>query len=102
MLKKWDVAPAPNEKNPGRHKLLIKGEMKDIFLIVKKLGSLCSRPEKTSGEFDFIIYLSKLEMDTLKKLKAITSELSAPAPAGEAADGFGHERPHLDPRQTHL
>ena len=96
MLKKWDVAPAPNEKNPGRHKLLIKGEMKDIFLIVKKLGSLCSRPEKTSGEFDFIIYLSKLEMDTLKKLKAITSELSAPAPAGEAADAFGEEPAPFD------
>lgn len=96
MLKKWDVAPAPNEKNPGRHKLLIKGEMKDIFLIVKKLGSLCSRPEKTSGEFDFIIYLSKLEMDTLKKLKAITSELSAPAPAAEAADAFGEEPAPFD------
>ena len=70
MIKKWDVAPAPNEKNPGRHKLLIKGEMKDIFLIVKKLGSVCSRPEKTSGEFDFIIYLSELEIETMKKLKA--------------------------------
>ncbi len=96
MLKKWDVAPAPNEKNPGRHKLLIKGEMKDIFLIVKKLGSLCSRPEKTSGEFNFIIYLSKLEMDTMKKLKAITSELSAPAPAAEADDAFGDEPAPFD------
>lgn len=96
MLKKWDVAPAPSEKNPGRHKLLIKGEMKDIFLIVKKLGSLCSRPEKTSGEFDFIIYLSKLEMDTLKKLKAITFELSAPTPAAEAADVFGEEPAPFD------
>ena len=62
MLKKWEVQPAPNDKNPGRHKLLIKGEMKDIFLIVKKLGSVCSRPEKTAGEYDFIIYISKLEI----------------------------------------
>ncbi|HAN04909.1 MAG: hypothetical protein A2X29_04830 [Elusimicrobia bacterium GWA2_64_40] len=83
MLKKWDVAPAPTDKNPSRHKLLIKGEMKDIFLIVKKLGSLCSRPEKTSGEFDFLIYLSKLEMDTMKKLKSVTAELSGPAPVEE-------------------
>lgn len=88
MLKKWDVGPAPTDKNPSRHKLLIKGEMKDIFLIVKKLGSLCSRPEKTSGEFDFVIYLSKLEMDTMKKLKDVTAELSAPAPEEEAfSDG---------------
>ncbi|PIU17716.1 MAG: hypothetical protein COT18_12600 [Elusimicrobia bacterium CG08_land_8_20_14_0_20_59_10] len=77
MVKKWEIAPAPNDKNPGRHKLLIKGEMKDIFLIVKKLGSLCSRPEKTSGAFNFIIYLSKFEMDVMAKLKAVTAELGA-------------------------
>ncbi|MDA8130583.1 MAG: DnaA/Hda family protein [Elusimicrobia bacterium] len=51
--------------------------MKDIFLIVKKLGSLCSRPEKTTGDFNFLIYLSKLEMDTMKKLKAVAAELSS-------------------------
>lgn len=89
MIKKWDVAPAPNDKNPGRHKLLIKGEMKDIFLIVKKLGSVCSRPEKTSGDYDFIIYLSELEIATMKKLKAIAAELSAPAAAAE--DSFAPE-----------
>ncbi|MCX5791646.1 MAG: hypothetical protein NTY45_05415 [Elusimicrobia bacterium] len=88
MLKKWDVVPAPNEKNPGRHKLLIKGEMKDIFLIVKKLGSVCSRPEKTSGAFDFIIYLSKLEMDILAKLKAVTSELGAVSGGAESDAGL--------------
>ena len=96
MLKKWDIAPSPSEKNPSRHKLLIKGEMKDIFLIVKKLGSLCSRPEKTSGEYDFIIYLSKLEMETLKKLKAVTAELSTPAPAAETEDAFGGEPAPFD------
>ncbi len=79
MLKKWDVSPAPTDKNPTRHKLLINGEMKDIFLIVKKLGSICSRPEKTSGEFNFVIYLSKLEMDTMKKLKSVAEELSSTA-----------------------
>ncbi|MDO8802995.1 MAG: DnaA/Hda family protein [Elusimicrobiota bacterium] len=99
MLKKWDVAPAPSDKNPGRHKLLIKGEMKDIFLIVKTLGSLCSRPEKTSGEFNFIIYISKLEMDTLKKLKSITSELSVSAQAAEEEEPFGEEpAPFFSPK----
>ncbi len=79
MIKKWDIAPAPSEKNPGRHKLLIKGEMKDIFLIVKKLGSLCSRPEKNAGEFNFLIYLSQLELDTMAKIKALAAELSKPS-----------------------
>ncbi|OGR63249.1 MAG: hypothetical protein A2X31_11135 [Elusimicrobia bacterium GWB2_63_22] len=96
MIKKWDVAPAPNEKNPGRHKLQIKGEMKDIFLIVKKLGSVCSRPEKTAGDFDFIIYLSKLEMDTMVKLKAVTAELSTAAPEPEEA--FGEPAPFEVPK----
>ncbi|MGD9642258.1 MAG: DnaA/Hda family protein [Elusimicrobiales bacterium] len=100
MLKKWDVAPAPTDKNPSRHKLLIKGEMKDIFLIVKKLGSLCSRPEKTSGDFDFLIYLSKLEMDTMKKLKAVTAELSGPAPAGDEA--FADEPAPFDAPQPKI
>jgi chromosomal replication initiator protein len=118
MIKKWDVSPAPNDKNPGRHKLLIKGEMKDIFLIVKSLGSLCSRPEKTSGDFDFVIYLSKLEMGTMKKLKAVTAELSrpqldvtpprmsppamapAPAPAPASEPFFSEPAPFEAPRPT--
>ncbi|MBI4802834.1 MAG: ATP-binding protein [Elusimicrobia bacterium] len=79
MIKKWDIAPAPSDKNPGRHKLLINGEMKDIFLIVKKLGGLCSRPEKHSGEYNFLIYLSQLEMDTVTKIKVLAAELSKPS-----------------------
>ncbi|MDT8287260.1 MAG: hypothetical protein RQ748_09140, partial [Elusimicrobiales bacterium] len=75
MIKKWEVAPSPVDKNKDRHKLMIKGEMKDIFFIVKKLGSVCSRPEKSSGEFDFTIYLSKLETDTMSKLKEVVAEL---------------------------
>ena len=90
MIKKWDVAPAPDEKHPGRHKLLINGEMKDIFLIVKKLGSICSRPEKASGDFNFVIYLSELEIGTMTKLKAITAELS---PKGGAASESSHHGP---------
>lgn len=76
MIKKWDIAPSPSEKNSARHKLLIKGEMKDIFLVVKKLGGICSRPEKTTGDFDFVIYLAKLEPDTIVKIKGLASELS--------------------------
>ena len=78
MIKKWDISPAPSDKNSGRHKLRIKGEMKDIFLIVKKLGSLCSRPEKTSGEFNFLIYLSQLKPDTMNNIKILAAELTRP------------------------
>ncbi|HAT73042.1 MAG TPA: hypothetical protein DCS63_09530 [Elusimicrobia bacterium] len=93
MIKKWEVVPAPSEKNQGRHKLLIKGDTKDILQIVKKLGGLCSRPEKTTGEFNFVIYLSRLEKDTLKKLKSVAGEQSSPA---ADAGSFGEEPPLFD------
>ncbi|MCX5786702.1 MAG: DnaA/Hda family protein [Elusimicrobia bacterium] len=96
MIKKWEVSPAPSEKNSARHKLLIKGEMKDIFLIVKKLGGLCSRPEKASGEFNFTIYLSKLEMETMTKLKEVMGELSAGAAAQSKAPDSGAGSGHAD------
>ncbi|HAH31135.1 MAG TPA: hypothetical protein DCL44_02355 [Elusimicrobia bacterium] len=88
MIKKWEIYPAPSDRNPARYKLLIKGEMKDIFLIVKKLGGLCSRPEKTSGDFSFIIYLAKLDIEAMTKLKGVMVELSAgviPAPEPPSA-----------------
>jgi len=105
MIKKWDIAPAPGEKNSARHKLLIKGDMRDVFLVVKKLGAICSRPEKTSGDFDFVIYLSKLKPDTVGKVKELASELSAPSDttppmvsakaAAAAPDPFEPPRPKI-------
>jgi chromosomal replication initiator protein len=107
MIKKWDLIPSPSEKNPTRHKFLINGEMRDIFLVVKKLGSICSRPEKTAGDFNFIIYLSKLETDTLVKIKALVSESGVPSDAtppreaspiargGEEPEPFESSRPRV-------
>ena len=96
MIKKWDIAPAPGEKNSARHKLLIKGDMRDVFLVVKKLGAICSRPEKTSGDFDFVIYLSKLKPDTIGKIKELASELSSPSdttpPMASAKAAAAHDK----------
>ena len=103
MIKKLDIAPAPSEKNPARHKLLIKGEMKDVFLVFKKLGAICSRPEKTTGDFDFLIYLSKLEPDTVVKIKSLASELSAPSdttpPRSKAKAAAAGPAPFEPPRK---
>ena len=76
MISKWDIQPVPAPKNKDRHKLLVKGDMKDIFFIVKKLGKICSRPEKTKGDFNFTLYLSKMDIEIMTKLKQVTSELS--------------------------
>lgn len=92
MIKKWEVVPAPSEKNQNRHKLLIKGDMKDIFLVVKKLGGICSRPEKTAGGFDYLIYLSHAGDDVTAKLEGVAggvgSVSKAPAPSAAPFQGF--------------
>ncbi|MBI4656523.1 MAG: ATP-binding protein [Elusimicrobia bacterium] len=75
MIKKWDLAPSPTPQNKSRHKLLLKAEMKDIFLIVKKMGGTCSRPEKTAGDYDFMIYILQLDPEILAKLKKVVEEL---------------------------
>ncbi len=76
MIQKWDIQLSPTGKNKERHKLLIMGDMKDVFFIVKKLGSVCSRPEKTKGDFNFAIYLSKMDTNIMAKLKDVTGELA--------------------------
>lgn len=78
MIKKWDINPDPTGKNKDRHKLLVNGQMKDIFYIVKNLGSVCSRPEKNKGEFNFTMYLSKVDNAVLNNLKSVVAELSKP------------------------
>ncbi|MCK5356859.1 MAG: hypothetical protein KAJ48_00555, partial [Elusimicrobiales bacterium] len=88
MIAKWDIQPVPVPKNKQRHKLLIKGDMKDIFFIVKKLGQICSRPEKSKGDFNFIIYLSKMDMEIMSKLKQVTGELSAMAKKDASAQAL--------------
>jgi len=87
MIKKWEIIPSPTDKNKTRHKLLLKCEMKDIFFIVKKLGSICSRPEKMTGDYNFLIYLSKLEMDTMTKLKQVIKNLSEIKEEDEKLEG---------------
>ena len=99
MIKKWDIAPAPGEKNPARHKLLIKGEMNDIFLVIKKLGGLCSRPEKIAGDFNFVIYLPKLEPDTVIKIKSLVSELGVPEQAAPPRAAVNEPELFEPPRQ---
>ncbi|MCG2725752.1 MAG: DnaA/Hda family protein [Elusimicrobia bacterium] len=76
MIAKWDIQPVPIPNNKERHKLFVKGDMTDIFFIIKKLGHICSRPEKSKGDFNFVIYLSKMNPEIMLKLKQITTELS--------------------------
>lgn len=71
MIRNWNLTPAPCDNNSERYKLEIDGKMTDIFMIVKELGKICSRPEKTSGTFNFSMYLSKVDSFVDEKLNKI-------------------------------
>lgn len=75
MIQDWILSAAPTDKNPQRHELLLKCDMRDVFLVVKELGKVCSRPEKVKDdEYNFVIYLSQVDGDVDAKLKGIAKE----------------------------
>lgn len=74
MINEWKLIEAPTEKNSERKQLCLKCDMRDVFLVVKELGKICSRPEKSKGEYNFIIYLSKVDDEVEEKLKEIAKD----------------------------
>ncbi|MGC8728559.1 MAG: hypothetical protein ACP5SD_04745, partial [Elusimicrobiales bacterium] len=78
MITKWEVSKAQDVKNANKHQLLLKCELKDILKIVKKLGAVCSRPERIiSKDYNFIIYLFNYNEDIENKLKTAIQEISS-------------------------
>lgn len=95
MITKWDLAPSPDEKNKNKHRLLLKCDLKDIFKIVKKLGPVCSRPERIiSKDFNFLLYIYDFNTDIHQKIKEIvengaeknSAEIQQPKPSESAAN----------------
>ena len=74
MIREWKLIATPNEKNDKRQQLLLQCDMRDVFLVVKELGKICSRPEKAKGEYNFTIYLSEVNEEVEKKLNEIAKE----------------------------
>lgn len=78
MIKKWEVLKAQDVKNANKHQLLLKCELKDILKIVKKLGAVCSRPERIiSKDYNFIVYLFDYNKEIDLKLKNTIEEISS-------------------------
>jgi len=74
MIREWKLIATPNEKNEKRQQLLLQCDMRDVFLVVKELGKICSRPEKSKGEYNFTIYLSEVNDEVESKLNAIARD----------------------------
>ena len=93
MIKEWKLIAAPNEKNDKRQQLLLQCDMVDVFIVVKELGKICSRPEKAKGEYNFTIYLSEVNKDVESKLNDIAKQQGID-PLESSAREVPHEEPH--------
>ncbi len=76
MIKKWELKHTPTVRDPLRHKLSLDCEMKDVFFLMKKLGAVCSRPEKVEGEYSYSLYLLKADNAILDRAKSAIEGLS--------------------------
>jgi chromosomal replication initiation ATPase DnaA len=68
MITKWTIL-GPDEKIK-KHKLLLQCDLRDILSIVKRLGAVCSRPERLiSNDYNFVIYLLDYNKEIEEKIK---------------------------------
>lgn len=92
MVNKWQVKDAPTAKDPQRRMLWVKGNWNDVHGLVRKLGPVCGRPKKETGEgeFNYSIVLHKLDdakraevEATLRALTGRDAGTQTPLPRGE-------------------
>jgi len=76
-MEKWTIRPSPAPFDPHRHVLLIRGEMKDISLILKKFGALCGRPTpvKEPEGYNFSLHLHGMTERGMDRLTAALDEM---------------------------
>jgi chromosomal replication initiation ATPase DnaA len=81
-MEKWSIVPSPSSSDPDRHLLLVKGDMKDVSLIIKKLGRLCGRPTAGVDGYDFSLYLHGFNSSVRERVSPVL-EAMAPAALGQ-------------------
>jgi chromosomal replication initiator protein len=84
-MERWEILPHPNDDDPQRHLLLIRGGGTDVSAILKKFGALCGRPTPIEGEdYNMSFVLHRLTPKVLGKLDAWLEKESPRARAIEA------------------
>lgn len=93
-MEKWAIRPDPSAFDPHRHILLVKGNMKDISVILKRFGSFCGRPAPTSNAegFNFSLFLHGMTQIGIEKMSAALNDISVGAAAPAFAPLPGRER----------
>ncbi len=84
QIDKWTLNPEPSPHDPDRHRLVYRGDLKDVLPLVKELGSKCGRPSRTESPegFNYFLFLHRV---TAADLERVRSLLGAPAPTAEGA-----------------
>ncbi|OGR87928.1 MAG: hypothetical protein A3J74_08965 [Elusimicrobia bacterium RIFCSPHIGHO2_02_FULL_57_9] len=76
-MEQWEIRPDPKASDPGRHTLLIKGGMKDVAAVIRKLGASCGRPSssRVPKGYDFRLPLHRLEAGDMEKINSLLDGL---------------------------
>lgn len=76
-MDRWEIRAAPNEDDPQRHLLLLRGGVADVAAVLKKFGALCGRPTPLDGEdFNLSFVLHKVTPEVNEKLNDWLGKMS--------------------------
>lgn len=80
-MDRWEIRPSPNDDDPQRHLLLLRGGVADVAAVLKKFGALCGRPTPLDGDdFNLSFVLHKVTPEVSAKLNDWLAKM-APKPA---------------------
>jgi chromosomal replication initiator protein len=84
-MDRWEIRPSPNDEDPQRHLLLLRGGVADVAAVLKKFGALCGRPTPLDGDdYNLSFVLHKVTPEVSEKLNDWLGKMSPkPVPAPE-------------------
>ncbi len=84
-MDRWEIRSSPNDDDPLRHLLLMRGSGADVAAVLKKFGALCGRPTPLDGEdFNLSFVLHKVTPAVSEKLNEWLEKVS-PKPVVQPA-----------------
>ena len=85
-MERWTLKPNPSPRDPARHVLCLRGDMKDVLTLVRRFGALCGRPSRFEGPggFDYSLFLHAVSAEKLSEVESTLREMfpgASPVPA---------------------
>jgi len=88
MIDKWTIKPNPDKKDPNRHLLFLKTDMKDLQKVIRKVGMKGGRPTPTkTAPFSHEVVLKEADKQYRDDLKEFLRQIAKPdAEMGDGAE----------------